>query len=323
MNKELLIYQGKNGEILLKEDGNNETIWANLDQIAEIFWRNKSTISRHIRNIFDTDELVSEQAVAKYATVQTEGTKQVKRNIEYYNLDMIISVGYRVNSKEATQFRIWATKTLKEHITKGYTINPKRIQWNYDNFLKAVEEVRKLIPGSSENIKTDDILELIKHFASTWFSLESYDEDTLPAEGFTKSTLELNASELYKDVGNFKSELMSQGQATDLFAREKRAKSLEWIFWNIFQTYGWADVYPSLEEKAAHFLYFVVKNHPFIDGNKRTGAFCFLWFLSKVGYRFESTITPQALTAITLLVAESNPKDKLRIVGLIILLLKK
>jgi len=321
--KELLVYQGKNGEILLKEDGNNETIWANLDQIAEIFGRNKSTISRHIRNIFNTDELLPEQTVAKYATVQKEWKNKVTRNIEYYNLDMIISVWYRVNSKEATQFRIWATKTLKQHITQGFTINKSRVQGNYDKFLLAVEEVQKLLPEGNENIKTDDILELIKHFANTWFSLESYDENTLPLEGFTKSDVRIGADELYRDVASFKTKLISLSQASELFAQEKKSRSLEGIFWNIFQTYSWDDVYPSLEEKAAHFLYFVVKNHPFIDGNKRTGAFCFLWFLSKVGYRFEENITPEALTAITLLVAESNPKDKQRIVGLIMLLLKK
>jgi hypothetical protein len=187
--------------------------------------------------------LVKEWTTEESSVVQKEWNREVKRKIMFYNLDAIISVGYRVNSKQATQFRIWATKTLKEHIIKGYTINPKRIQWNYDNFLKAVEEVRKLIPGWSETIKTDDILELVKLFASTWFSLGSYDEDTLPAEGFTKSDLKLNASELYWDVENFKSELMSLWQATELFAQEKRQNALEWIFWNIFQTYGGQDVY--------------------------------------------------------------------------------
>jgi len=243
--------------------------------------------------------------------------------VKFYSLDIILAVGYRTNSSQAIKFRKWATDILKQHITQGFTINKSRIQGNYDKFLNAVEEVRKLLPEGSENIKTDDILELIKHFATTWFSLESYDEDTLPVEGFTKSNLKISADELYRDIASFKSELISKSQATDLFAREKKTKALEGIFWNIFQSFDWQDVYPSLEEKAAHFLYFVVKNHPFTDGNKRTGAFCFLWFLSKVGFRFQDTITPQALTAITLLVAESNPKDKERIVWLIILLLKK
>jgi len=135
-----------------------------------------------------------------------------------------------VNSKEATQFRIWATKTLKEHIMQGFTINKSRIQGNYDKFLRAVEEVRKLLPEGSENIKTDDIFQLIKHFANTWFSLESYDKDTLPIEGFRKSDLQLSGNELYGDIASFKSELLSLRQATEIFAQEKKAKSLEGIF---------------------------------------------------------------------------------------------
>lgn len=322
-NKELLIYQGKNGEILLKEDGNNETIWANQKQIAEIFEVDTDTIGYHFKNIYRDWELEKETTTEKSSVVQKEGNREVTRQVMFYNLDAIISVGYRVNSKQATQFRIWATKTLKEHITKWYTINPKRIEKNYDNFLHAVEEVRKLLPNLWENIETNDILELIKHFANTWFSLDSYDKDLLPEEWFTKQVLELRAEELYYDVESFKKELLRKKEATDIFAQEKNLKSLEGIFWNIFQTYDSKELYPSLEEKAAHFLYLVVKNHPFVDGNKRTGAFCFLWFLSKVGFRFQDTITPQALTAITLLVAESNPKDMKRVIGLIILLLKK
>lgn len=324
MNKgEIKIFQGKQGNAQVQVRLENETVWLSMDQIANIFWKNKSTISRHIRNIFNTDELLPERTVAKYATVQKEWDKEVTRNIEYYNLDMIISVGYRVNSKEATQFRIWATGVLREHITKGFTINKSRVQTNYDMFLKAVEDVRSLLPEISETIKTDDILELITSFANTWLSLDSYDKDLLPTEGFTKSRLDMQASELYSDVASFKSELLGKSQATEIFAQEKNPKSLEGIFWNIFQSFDGKDVYPSIEEKAAHFLYFIVKNHPFVDGNKRTGAFSFLWFLRKVGFNFQNTITPEALTAITLLVAESNPKDKERIVGLVILLLKK
>jgi len=209
-NKDLLIYQGKNGEILLKEDGNNETIWANQKQISEIFDVDTDTIGYHFKNIYQDWELDKNSTTEESSVVQKEWNREVKRKIIFYNLDAIISVGYRINSKKATQFRIWATQTLKEHITKWYTINPKRIQWNYDNFLKAVEEVRKLIPAWSENIKTDDILELVKHFATTWFSLESYDEDTLPVEGFTKSDLQLNAQELYSDVESFKDDLIQK-----------------------------------------------------------------------------------------------------------------
>lgn len=322
-NKELLIYQGKNGEIILKEDGKNETIWANQKQIAEIFSVDSDTIWYHLKNIFADWELEKHATTEESSVVQKEGSREVKRKILFYNLDAIISVGYRVNSKQATQFRIWATKTLKEHITQWFTINKNRVQNNYDTFLEAVENVRKLLPATWKNIKTDDILELVKLFADTWLNLDSYDKDMLPKEWFTKSELSVSARELYSDVASFKASLIQKSQATEIFAQEKNKGALEGIFWNIFQSFDGNDVYPTIEEKAAHFLYFVVKNHPFVDGNKRTGAFCFLWFLTKASFHFSSSITPEALTAITLLVAESKPKDKKRIVGLIMLLLKK
>lgn len=324
MNKgEIKIFQNKAGDTQLKVRLENESVWLDAYQIASVFWKDRTTIQRHIKNIYKSWELDEVSTCAKNAQVQIEGNRKVKRDLTLYNLDVILSVGYRVNSREATQFRIWATNILRDHLTKGFTINKNRVQSNYDMFLKAVEDVRSLLPEIGENIKTDDILELIKSFANTWLSLDSYDKDLLPTEGFTKTRLDIESEELYSDVASFKNELMEKNQATEIFAQEKNPKSLEGIFWNIFQSFDGNDVYPSIEEKAAHFLYFIVKNHPFVDGNKRTGAFSFLWFLRKVGFNFQSTITPEALTAITLLVAESNPKDKERIVGLVILLLKK
>ena len=319
MKKELILYTSKYGDVKVSPILQDNTFWLSQEDIAKLFGRGRTTITGHIGNIFKEDELIKSDVILNVGN----SDNSVGKGKTLYNLDMIISVGYRVNSKEATQFRIWATSILKQHITEWFTINKKRIQGNYDTFLEAVEQVQKLLPESSENIKTDDVLELVKHFASTWFSIGSYDEDTLPLEGFTQSDLKFNAQELYRDVERFKTELMQKWEASTLFAQEKNTKALEGIFWNIFQSFDGRDVYPSIEEKAAHFLYFVVKNHPFTDGNKRTGAFCFLWFLSKVGIHFRTSITPEALTAITLLVAESNPKDKTRIVGLIILLLKK
>lgn len=320
---EIKIFQGKKGSAEVRVHLEDETLWLDAYQIASVFWKDRSTIQRHIKNIYKTWELGEKWTCAKNAQVQIEGNRKVQRDASMYNLDVILSVGYRVNSKQATQFRIWATDILKEHITQGFTINKNRVQHNYESFLEAVENVRKILPNLWENIKTDDILELIQSFANTWLSLDSYDKDMLPTEGFTKTSLEIQSDELYRDVESFKSELMWLGQATEIFAQEKNPKALEGIFWNIFQSFDGTDLYPSLEEKAAHFLYFIVKNHPFTDGNKRTWAFSFLWFLKKVGFHFQESITPQALTAITLLVAESNPKDKERIVGLVILLLKK
>jgi len=317
---ELLIYQGKNWEIILKEDSKNETIWANQKQIAEIFGVWIPAINKHIWNIFKEWELEENSVIS---ILETTASDWKNYKTKFYNLDAIISVWYRVNSKKATQFRIWATKTLKEHITKGFTINKNRLQKNYDKFMQAVEDVKKLLPENSEIIKNNDILELVKSFANTWFNLETYDEDNLPKQGFTKKDLEINSEELYKDIEEFKKDLIAKWQATEMFAQEKNQGSLKWIFWNVFQSFAWEDLYPTIEEKAAHLLYFIVKNHPFNDGNKRTWAFSFIWFLKKVGFEFEHKITPEALTVLTLMLAESNPKDKEKLIGLIILLLKK
>ena len=157
------IYQAENGALELKTDTKNETIWANLNQIAQLFQRDKSVISRHIKNIFEEQELPKDSTVAFFATVQKEGKREVQRELEYFNLDMMISVGYRVNSKKATQFRIWATQTLKQHITEGFTINRSRIKQNHDAFLQAVETI-KILTKDHQNIQTEAILELIQSF---------------------------------------------------------------------------------------------------------------------------------------------------------------
>ena len=172
MQNKIQIYQAKNGEIRLNVDVEKETIWLNLNQIAVLFWRNKSTISKHIKNIFKSWELSQKQTVAKIATVQNEWWKTVKREIEYYNLDMIISIWYRVDSKQATRFRIWATKVLKDYIVKGYSLNEKRlIEKKYDDFKKAIENLESLVKW--KNIKADEIISLIKDFWNTWFNLEN------------------------------------------------------------------------------------------------------------------------------------------------------
>lgn len=296
----------------------NETVWLDAHQMADIFEIDRTGVVRHINNIYNTEELSRDSTCAKIAQVAKDGKI---RDMDLYNLDMIISVGYRINSKKATQFRIWATKTLKQHITKGYTINPQMIQKNYETFLGAVEDVKKLASGNKA-IQSDDVMELVKVFAGTWFSLESYDEDKLPKKGFTKKEVSIKAKDLYKGVAVLKANLIDNKQATELFAQEKSQGALEGILGNVLQRAFGREMYESIEEKAAHLLYFVVKNHVFTDGNKRTGAFCFVWFLSKTGVKYNDKITPEALTAITLLVAESDPKDMKRIIGLLLLMLK-
>lgn len=317
----IVIYQTKKGGIALRGDISRETIWATLDQIALVFGRDKSVISRHLDNIYEEKELNKKGTVAKIATVQKEGNRSVTRDIEYYNLDAIISVGYRVNSNQATKFRQWATKTLKDHLIKGYTINRKRIANNYDAFMKAVGDIQALLP---EHITLDPkaILELVKEFSSTWMSLESYDKDELKPIATTKKSVAVSGKELTEVIGNLRDELMQKGEATDIFAQERARGSIEGIVGNVMQSFGGKPVYGSVEERAAHLLYFMVKNHPFVDGNKRSGAFSFIWFLRKAKAKKFRNINPATLTALTLLIAESDPKKKDQMTALVTQLLK-
>ncbi len=317
-DKQLVIYQTKSGALELRGDFEKETVWASLDQIAQVFGRDKSVISRHIKNIFEEGELTRSSVVAKNATTASDGKIY---QVEYYNLDVIISVGYRVNSKVATQFRQWATKTLREHITKGYTIHKKRVGQNYDAFMKAVADVQLLLP---EHVTLDPnaVLELIKEFASTWVSLDAYDKETLELRGVTKKKITLVGADLLSAIYELKRDLMKRKEATDMFASERREGSVEGIVGNVMQSFGGKPVYPTVEEKAAHLLYFMVKNHPFTDGNKRSGAFAFVWFLRKAGARGSKHINPVALTALTLLIAESDPMKKEQMVALVTQMLR-
>ena len=321
MKDEIIIYQAKNGAIELKGDFNKDNvIWANLNQISKLFGRDKSVISRHIKNIFNGKELDKKSTVAIFATVQKEGTRTVTREIEYFNLDMILSVGYRVDSKTATNFRKWATQTLKQHITKGYTINPKQLEQNKKQFLQTLNNL-KILTQNNTLVEVKDVLDLIQTFSDTFFNLERFDKNNFPKKGLYKE-IKTTAEELQKDLQVLKSELIKKEEASELFAQEKKQGSLKGIFGTVFQSVFGQDAYPSIEEKAANLLYFIVKNHPFNDGNKRSGAFAFVWLLQKANYNYQTKITPETLTTITLLVALSAPQEKEKMIGLITLLLK-
>lgn len=317
--KHIAVYQAKNGAIELRADLNKDTVWASLDQVASLFGRDKSVISRHIKNIFRDKELEESSVVAKNATTARDG-KSYK--VVFYNLDMILSVGYRVNSKIATQFRIWATKTLKQHITKGYTINPVLIKNNYQQFLEAINEIKKLMPSESK-VDSTSVLELVSAFADTWLSLDAYDKDNLVAQGETKKQVILTVEKLSKFLDQFKKELVKRGEATEIFGIEVRKDALAGIVGNVMQSFSGKALYSSVEEKAAHLLYFMVKNHPFVDGNKRSRAFTFIWFLRRAGLLEHLKITPPALTALTLFIAESDPKNKEKMIKIVLQLLKK
>ncbi len=314
----IVIYQAKNGAIELRGDFEHENIWATQAQIADLFGSERSVVTKHVRNILKDKELDEKSVCAKFAHTGNDGKIY---QVQFYNLDVILSVGYRTNSKTAIEFRKWATKTLKEHITKGYSINRKQIGKNYDAFMKSVADIQALLP---EHITLDpkSILELIKEFSSTWVSLDAYDKETLRPIGFTKKTIKLSGEELLKEILNFRSELMKNGDATDIFAQERTGGSVEGIVGNVMQSFGGKPLYKTLEEKAAHLLYFMVKNHPFVDGNKRSGAFSFVWFLRKTKIKGSRNINPSALTALTLLIAESDPKKKDLMVALVTQMLK-
>ncbi len=311
---DLVVYQTDDGGIALRADAEQETVWATQKQIAGIFGIDQSVVSRHIRNIFKSGEVDEKSNMQKMHIANSD------KPVGFYSLDIILAVGYRVNSVVAISFRKWVTTTLKQHITQGYTINANRITQNYDAFLYAVNEVKALVKDNAQ-LQTDDVLALVTAFAHTWFSLESYDEDKLPSQGSIQSSIQLEADELYEAIAVLKQDLIAKGQATALFAQEKNEHSLQGIVGNIYQSAFGEDVYPTLEEKAANLLYFIIKNHPFNDGNKRTAAFAFIWFLQKSGIHFRGKLTPEALTSITLLIAESEPASKARMIGLVILLL--
>ncbi|MCK4635247.1 MAG: virulence protein RhuM/Fic/DOC family protein [Candidatus Moranbacteria bacterium] len=321
--KKLAIYQTKDGEIRLKEDAQNETIWANQKQIAQIFEVDRTVITKHIKNIFDDGEIDEQMVCANFAQTTQHGAVKGKtqtREIKFYNLDIILAVGYRTNSSVAITFRQWAIKILKAHITKGFTINEHQLAKNYQEFLQTAENV-KVLTKSNSKIKTEDALELVKTFSETWFSLDQYDKQKFPQKGMSEKKVKVQAKDLYADIEIFKKELVSKKEATELFAQEKKKGNLDGILGNVLQSIFGKDVYLTVEEKAAHLMYFVIKNHPFTDGNKRTGAFSFIWFLQKANFDFRKNISPETLTILTLLIAESNPKEIDKMIGLILLLL--
>jgi prophage maintenance system killer protein len=318
LQQKTVIYQTKSGALELREDLKTETVWATQAQIAEVFQVERSVITKHIRNIIKDGELEAKAVCAKFAHTADDGKTY---EVQFYNLDVILSVGYRTNSGKAIEFRQWATKTLREHITKGYTINRKQVSKHYDSFMKTVESVQALLP---EHVDLDPkaVLELIKEFAGTWVSLDAYDKEALELKGVTKKKVSLVGADLLSAIFELKLELIKKGEASELFASERREGNIEGIVGNVMQSFGGKAVYPTAEAKAAHLLYFMVKNHPFSDGNKRSGAFAFMWFLRKVGVKGSRNINPAALTAITLLIAESDPKKKDQMVALVTQMLR-
>lgn len=326
---EIIIYKGE-GAPEIQVNLVDETVWLTQAQMAELFEMDLRTINYHIKQVYKTAELSQNRTIRKIEIVQTEGNREVKRDIEHYNLDMIISVGYRVNSKRGTQFRIWATKHLREYLLKGYLINEKRLKENEELKLKELQQAVGLMQQALEVKRLEgyekELLNIITDYANTWLTFYQFDAGILKIDGNKRTTKYLDYDQVKKAVTRFKQRLLKNEEASDLFGAEVSEKFLS-LLGNIGQTYGGKEVYPTLDEKAAHLLYFAVKNHPFVDGNKRIGALLFILFLVENNYlvnkKGERKINDTALTALTLLVAESKPAQKDVMIKLIVNLINK
>ena len=308
MKNEIILFE--NQDIKLEVNMQDETVWLSLEQMSELFGRDKSVISRHIKNALE--EELDNSTVANFATVQKEGKREVTRNIEYYNLDVIISVGYRVKSKNGILFRKWATKILKDYMIKGYAVNQKRLDY-IEKSVKLIDIANRM-DERLEEVDAKGILKVIGEYSKALDLLDDYDHRTIKKIEGNKSEIKIEYKECIEIINKLRF-----NEESNLFALE-RNNGLEAIIGDIYQTFDGIDVYNSLEEKASNFLYMVVKNHVFIDGNKRIAATLFIYFLQFYNILYKNNkqvIDNNTLTALTLLIAESNPKEKDIIIDLV------
>lgn len=323
------IFNSDAGDIEVNIDAHNETVWLSLQDISALFERDKSVISRHLKNIYDSHELDRISTVAKNATVQIEGSRKIQREIDYYNLDAIISVGYRVNSKKGVQFRQWANKILKDYLVQGYALNEKKLkEQSYQ--IKQLEKTLALIQSVEydqlSQSESSGLLTVLSEYTHSFILLNQYDSDSLNLDHLNdKVTYSIDYLEALGVIKQLKQKLMAKNEATELFGNQKD-NSFEGLIGNVMQSFAGEYLYPSVEEQAAHLLYFIIKNHPFSDGNKRIGAFMFVWFLEKNKHQLKANgeykISDNALVAIALLVAQSDPSQKEVIIKLVINLIK-
>ena len=318
---DIILYQAEDGTTSLEVHLKDDTVWLSQAQMMELFGKTKQNISLHIRNIFKEGELVEESVVKDSLTTAADGKKY---KVTYYNLDVIISVGYRIKSLRGTQFRIWATTVLRDHLIKGYTFYERRLA---EKGLVEMEQAVALLSRTLQNheLVTDEgkaILDVVTRYAKSWTLLLQYDEDQLerPKES-NPAKQALDYQKTKGVIATLKIELIKRGEASDLFGQE-RETHLQGILGSINQTFDGVDLYPNVEEKAAHLLYFVIKDHPFSDGNKRIGSFLFLLFLRENELLEQSGINENGLVALALLIAESDPRQKELMIRLVLNLLK-
>lgn len=316
---ELVIYQDKQQGIEIRLQG--ETLWLTQRQMAELFDTSIDNIGLHLRNIYKSEELEKNGTAEDFSVVQTEGSRKVSRQIKHYNLDAVISVGYRVSSVKATQFRIWATRVLREHLAQGWTLNRQRLTVNIHELTTALRLVRKTAanPELTQNASRG-LVDVITRYTQTFLLLQQYDEGLLTDPKGEKGGKLPGIDESRKIIATLKKNLIRRKEATKLFAQE-RDEGLTAILGNLNQTVFGEPAYPTMEAKAAHLLYFVIKNHPFVDGNKRSAAFLFVNFLHRnqrlLDTLSQPVINDMGLAALTLLIAESDPKEKETMIRLI------
>jgi len=314
---EIILYQTGDNQAQVEVRFEGDTVWLNQKQIAHLFDKDSDTIGLHLKNIYLEEELDENSTTEFFSVVQTEGRRQVKRRLKFYNLDAILSVGYRVSSKKGTQFRQWATQRLKDHLVQGYTINQKRL----DELRQTVQFIAEKAKDVANVDEAKGIMDIISQYTQSFVLLNQFDSNSIEPQRLNENiTYEIKYAEAKKAVAELKRQLIDKKEATELFGNEKD-NSFEGTLQSVVQTFAGQYLYSSIEEQAAHLLYFIIKNHPFTDGNKRIGAFMFVWFLEKNKHRFkrdgEIKINDNALVTLALLVAQSDPREKELMVKLI------
>ncbi|OGZ65342.1 MAG: hypothetical protein A3C50_01400 [Candidatus Staskawiczbacteria bacterium RIFCSPHIGHO2_02_FULL_43_16] len=322
---EIIIYQSADKKVRIDVNLDQDTVWLTQDRMAELFGKGRSTIAEHILNVFKERELDKNSVCRDFRRTGKDGKEY---EVQHYNLDVIISVGYRVKSLQGTKFRIWATNTLKNYLVKGYAINEKRLleaNSKFNELQEAIDFLRKkskydLLAGQEQ-----EILDLLSSYSKTLTLLEQYDKEKVALVKNGKGKFILTYEDVLKVINALKNELVTKEEAGEFFGIENSDK-LKGIVGNLYQTFDKKELYFSIEEKAAHLLYFIIKDHPLVDGNKRTGAFLFVYFLDRNNYLYkesgERKINDNALTALALLIAVSDRQEKDKLVKIVTNLLK-
>lgn len=316
------IFITQDGQLQLEIKREHDTFWLTQAQMGQLFDTSPENVLMHLKNIFKDAELEENRTSKDFLVVRLEGKRQVKRNLKHYNLDAIISVGYRVSSKRATSFRIWATKTLKQHLIEGYTLNQQRLAERGIEFNQALNLLSQTLTNQAlVNSEGSAVVNVIAQYARSWSLLQGYDEQSLTnVTSKQQKMIALELDDVLLAISTLKSTLVGKGEASELFG-QLRGNGLVSSLATIEQGFGGEWFYPNVASRAAHLLYFVIKNHPLADGNKRTGSFLFLWYLQQnqhlLAKSVSELINDNTLVALALLVAESLPEQKELMIRLI------